>query len=169
MTRRFSIFLLLILLVNLAGFYGYFIFRLNQIHEESRATLKFLPESELEYFRLTPKDYTRAKVNNREILINGKMYDVARINVSKEKVEVYALHDEAEDDLLAFIREVMNNAEKDGQAPSVFSQFTSLQFLQPALGCLPDLSGIQIIHRTGLVLSSFNASQTVLSPPPRSV
>jgi hypothetical protein len=94
---------LLLLLVNISGFYGYFIVRLNQLHEESREALKYLPDSELDHFVLSPQEFKKARVNEREVLINGKMYDIARVHTGSEMIEVFALHDEAEDDLLAFI------------------------------------------------------------------
>ena len=169
MSRRITVFILFILLVNLTGFYGYFIFRLNQIHEESRQALKFLPDSELDHFILTSEEYRKAKVNDHEILIADKMYDVARVKFRHEVVEIFALHDEAEDDLLAFIKEVMNNAEKDGQAPSVFSQFAFLQFMQPVFDWSFDFSGTAIVHHTGLVIVPFSADEIIHSPPPRSL
>ena len=89
MSRRITVFILFILLVNLTGFYGYFIFRLNQIHEESRHVLKLLPDSELDHFILTSEEYRKAKVNDHEILIADKMYDVARVKFRHEVVKIF--------------------------------------------------------------------------------
>lgn len=169
MSRRFSFFLLLLLLINIAGFYGYFLVRLNQLHEESREALKNLPETELEHFVLTPESYKNAIVNKREVLINGKMYDVAKVSHEAGKIHVFALHDEAEDDLLAFIEEVMDNAGKDGQAPSVFSYFTSLNFLKSGFNWIPDSEFTPVTHDTGFLFNVVCCGQSVTSPPPRLV
>lgn len=169
MTRRICLFILIIFLVNLVGFFGFFLIRLNQIHEESREALKFLPDSELDHFTLNPEEYQAAIINEREILIHDRMYDVARIVITEHQVDVYALHDEAEDDLLAFIKEVTNNAEKDGPAPSIFSQFASLQFLIPPFGWNTERSEKIIHHQTAYIICRLNTDFLILSPPPRSV
>jgi hypothetical protein len=169
MSRRFSILLLLLLLVNISGFYGYFIVRLNQLHEESREALKYLPDSELDHFVLSPQEFEKARVNEREVLISGKMYDIARVNTGSEMIEVFALHDEAEDDLLAFIEEVMSNAGKDGKAPSVFSQFSSLIFLKSGFRWDTSSVATSVIHNSRFIFKNISSEHNTLTPPPRSV
>lgn len=169
MLRRTSLFVLAILLVNLTGFFGYFMIRLNQIHEESKEALKYLPDSELDYFKLTPEEYRSSIINKREVRINDRMYDVARVIINENQVELYALHDEAEDNLLAFIRKVMTNIEKDGAAPSVFSQFAALHFLPSFFDWHAKLLETKIHHHTGYFIFLMNHNYLNLSPPPRSV
>lgn len=167
MIRRAPLLLLFLVLVNIAGFYGYFLVRLHGIHEESRAALRFLPDSDLERFVVSEEDFERISVNDREVEVNGKMYDVARKKFLNGYVEFFALHDEAEDDLFAFIEEVILNTEKDGNAPPVFSQFSSLHFLGSGFGWEPDLYAALIIHHTPFISKRISPIQTLDSPPPR--
>ena len=169
MIRRAPVLLLFLVLVNIAGFYGYFLVRLHLIHEESRAALRFLPDSELERFVVSEQEFQSIRVNEREVEIDGKMYDVARKRAINGIVEFFARHDEAEDDLLTFIEEVITNSEKDGPAPSVFSQFSTLHFLRSGFGWEPTLFGAWITHETRFVLNNVDFWHTQTTPPPRSV
>lgn len=169
MIRRASLFLLFLVLVNIAGFYGYFLVRLHLIHEESRVALRFLPDSELERFVVSEQEFQSIRVNEREVEIDGKMYDVARKKFANGYVEFFARHDEAEDNLLAFIEKVITNSEKDGKTPLVFSQFSTLHFLRSGFGWEPTLFGASITHETRFVLSNPDFCSTQTTPPPRSV
>lgn len=169
MIRRTPLLLLFLVLVNIAGFYGYFLVRLHLIHEESRVALRFLTDYELERFVVSEQEFQSIRVNEREVEIDGKMYDVARKKYVNGYVEFFARHDEAEDGLLTFIEEVIANSEKDEKTPSVFSQFSTLHFLRSGFGWDPTLFGAWITHETRFVLSIADFWQTQTTPPPRSV
>lgn len=168
MKRLFSFLILVLLLVNMAGFYGYFIIRLQEIHEESRQAISALPGSQLEKFYFTKVAFQRARVDDREIRVEGKMYDIAFIRNVDDGLMVFALHDDAEDDLLAFISEVMSNASKDGKAPIVFSQFTSLQFVLNCFEWNPVVLFDEIKHHTSIQNSLVEISPAIQTPPPQS-
>lgn len=126
-----ALFLFLLLWIQVAGIYLFFVVRLAQVHEESRDRLKEKPLEELERLDLTETEYKEARVNHREVKLNGKMYDIGRMVRESGKVILYVEHDEAEDDLLAFVEEIWKNSQQDQKPlPSFINHlFTSIYLL----------------------------------------
>ena len=162
--------LLLLMTVNLTGFYGYFIVRMKEIHEEARASLRSLPETALQRFEFSAADFRRSRVEDDEIRVNGRMYDIARMHSDGTTVTVWALHDEAEDNLFSFINKVMDNAAGDDQqAPAAFSHFLSLQFISPSTALLPPGDSITLSHQTRWIAFSPQGLPGSAVQPPEAV
>lgn len=97
-----------------------------------RAALKRKPDHELDILVLSRQAYAEAKVEEHEIRVNGKMYDVARTKVSGNRVTVYCLHDEAEDDLMGFFAEIIGTPlEENSPVPDEILEFISMDFIAP--------------------------------------
>ena len=169
MRKVASLFFLLLMTVNLAGFYGYFIVRLQEIHAEARAALRLLPESRLQRFEFSKDEFRRMTVEDSEVRVNGRMYDIARTVNSGSSVVVWAMHDEAEDDLFAFINTVTNNAAGDDQqAPSALTSFLTLQFISPVTLALVSAPVSRDAHRTSWIeVQPRSASNDTWMPPER--
>jgi hypothetical protein len=130
--RIYSVAFLLILLVNSAGFYIYYVIQLQQIKEEMREALKLKPDYELNILVLSRQAYAEAKVEDHEIRVNGKMYDVARTKISGDQVTVYCLHDKAEDDLMGFLAEIIRTPLKENShVPDEILEFIGMDFIAP--------------------------------------
>jgi hypothetical protein len=156
-----------ILLLQVAGSYVYFIVRLSGIRQEMREHLKDKPDHELTMLTFTQEQFKKAKVDDHEVKVNGKMYDIARVVVKGNKVLVLALHDEAEDNLLAFLNEMVKRSSKDKKpVPPSLLQLLTLQFLVIE-NATPLISGVLIDHITPYRTwgSSFRAG--IETPPPR--
>jgi hypothetical protein len=124
------IFFLCLLLIQAAGCYIYFVSRLITIRKEMREQLKYLPEEQLTRFYLTAEEFRKARVEDHEIKISGKMYDIARISEQGNRIMVLALHDEAEDNLFAFLSEIVSRSAKDKKpVPVQIEQLLTLHFL----------------------------------------
>lgn len=143
-------FFLLILLTQLAGYYGYFGFRLYAIHEKAREALRHLPAESLHQLRLARHEFLALGDDGyREFEWNDRMYDVARVEISGDEALVFALPDEAEDDLLSFLKAVTENASKDHQpTPNSFISFLSLSFLCTDTDVIPNPEAMEVIHCT---------------------
>jgi hypothetical protein len=127
-----ALFLFLLVWIQVAGIYLFFVVRLAQVHEESRDRLKEKPLEELERLELTEAEYAEARVNDREVKLNGKMYDIGRMVRESGKVILYAEHDEAEDDLLAFVEEIWKNSQQDQKpVPSFVIHIFTVVYLLP--------------------------------------
>jgi len=170
MKRIAALLLLLLMAVNLAGFYGYFILRMKEIHAEARAALRHLPDTSLERFEFPVEVFRNVRVEDDEIRVNGRMYDIARTEKTTDTVVVWALHDEAEDDLFAFINKVMDNAgQDDRQVPADLTQFLSLQFLTPATILIPEVPAVHSRHHTiWMAFDAQSSPERACKPPQRS-
>jgi hypothetical protein len=165
--KALSVFVLIIFLAHFAGFYIYFFTQLQVVRQEMRAKLKALPPEELELFTLSTSEYQKAKVEDHEIKIVGKMYDIARIVEKNGKVLVYCLHDKAEDGLLSFLDKILKLPLKDKKTSPQLVKFTILSYILPSTprwgNSAPKL--LNVFTHYHLHFSSFFPS--LESPPPR--
>lgn len=156
-----------ILLLQVAGSYVYFIARLSGIRSEMREQLKDKPDEQLTLLTLTADEYQKAKVNDHEVKVNEKMYDIARIVVQEDKVLVYALHDEAEDNLLALLNEMVKRSSKDKKpVPAQLIQLLTLLFI-PVDNLFPQNNSVTLEHHTAYSETILSFASAIDSPPPR--
>lgn len=167
--KRIPAFLLFaILLVNTAGFYVYYFITLQRIHREMKAKLRTLPEEELTRLVLSNEDYRKSLVEEDEIKVSGKMFDVGRTQVLKDSVIVFGVYDEKEDDLLALMNEIVSKPfDKDSGVTGSVLQFITLTFLpgQNVGNLLCD--GHIVKHDSIYFISLSDSLLRQEAPPPR--
>jgi len=116
---------------------------------------------------LTQEEFKKSRVEDHEVKVNGKMYDIARITVKDNHVLVYALHDEAEDNLLAFLDEMVDRSSNDKKpVPSQLLELLTLQFVIIEINT-PSQTGIPIKHLTPYHTTISAVDSGLESPPPR--
>lgn len=165
--KLIGIVFLSVLLLQVAGSYVYFIVRLSGIRSEMREQLKYKPDEELTLLTLTKEEFRKAKVNDHEVKVDEKMYDIARIVVQHDKVLVYALHDEAEDNLLALLNEMVERSSNDKKpVPSQLIQLLTLQFVIIE-NKIPALTGVSVVHTTPYQVFLPSFISVIEIPPPR--
>jgi hypothetical protein len=157
-----------VLVVQFAGLYCYYAFRLIEIRYEMEEDLARMPLHQLEKFTFTLTDYEKAKVEDKELKVNGKMYDVAKIERQNDLIVAYVLHDESEDDLISFVEMIMKKSHNDGKSkPEQLLKLISLQYL-PTMFNLTDLP-LQSHIAVTLINSTYDPFEPGLhTPPPRS-
>ncbi len=166
--KLFSILLISLLLLNFAGLLLYFPLQLFRIHLQMKMALKNLPDEKLEVFSFSRNDFNKAKVDDDEIKINGKMFDIARRKVQGDTIIIYALHDKAEDNLLAFLDEIVKPASHDRSSPPTqIVKFITLTFLTSIQNYLNYFESSAIELSTAYLISDFFYSPSIESPPPR--
>lgn len=155
-------------MVQVGGCYIYFVGRLAAIRTEMREQLKHLPEEQLTRFQFTPEEFLKARVEDHEIKVGGKMYDIARVIKQADQILVLALHDEAEDNLLAFLSEMVSRSANDKKpVPVEVEQLLTLSFLPESFITLQN-SVSEVIHTTPYKEVGSIAFFTCELPPPRS-
>lgn len=160
-------FWLALLLVHLAGFYVYFVFRLEAIHEAAKEAVHHMSDEELERLEFFPTEFARFGDEPDEIRHNGKMYDIARVEHHHGKIIVFALHDRDEDNLFRFISAVIQTAGQDHQpAPLSLTQFLMLQFIPTFRLVLPDPGFKSVLHCTIFSIHFSDVISQPLVPPP---
>lgn len=132
-----------------------------------RAQLKFYPSDQLQCIKLSAIEYKKSKVDEHEIRVDGKMYDISRIQFEGDSVFVYGIHDKAEDSLLAFLDKILSLPLKDKRGPNQVLKFTALTFILPvALQYNASLYVIPIAE-TQYLTSPITFIQLPDSPPPK--
>jgi hypothetical protein len=159
-----------LLLANFTGGYVYFFVRGMQIKRDMHELLKNLPDDELELIILTPEEFKTARVEYHEIKVDGKMYDIARIQTIDEALHVYCVHDEEEDNLLTFLNAVLNNIQNDRQSiPNAIVQFTGLQYLPVDEIVILISKATEITHRVLYTQAGYELLLPITTPPPKSL
>ncbi len=167
MKKGFGIVLLSLLFLQVGGGYVYFVARLSSIRLEMWEQLKTLPDHELTLLTLSEPEFKKAKVDDHEVKVDGNMYDIARIERREGKVFVFAKHDEAEDNLLSFLQEMLNRSANDKKpVPNQFIQILTLDFILTE-NELPENSSVYIIHDCNYISVLYNYYPFVDAPPPR--
>lgn len=156
------------MLCNGAGFYVYYVLQLQQIRMEMRGALKQTPDHLLDKFTLSQKDFKEAKVEDHEVMVDGKMYDIARVQMRSDSVFVYCLHDEKEDDLLILVDYLVScPVTKKDSIPGVVMRFLSLTFLIPSTHFgLPERS-LTPVNFAPYTFDIKLFAREIHSPPPR--
>ncbi len=167
MKKLFSIGLVSVFLLHFAGVYTYFGVRLMAIRQEMRLLLKATPDEKLELIQLTKSEYQKSLHEEDELELNGKMYDIARVEVKEGIYFVYALHDGAEDNLLGFLNEILKRSSSDKKpVPSQLVSFMTWVYL-PVQNEFRFSSESVSIGNTRYLDLYAAFSSVVESPPPR--
>ena len=158
------------MLFNGAGFYLYYVAKLQQIRSEMREALKSLPESELNVLKMSMAQFLEATVDEHEIKVKGRMYDIARIVISKNSVTVYGKHDEKEDNLIALLDHFITAPLKEKDVShSAATSLLLLTFIEPARLSLffPRGYRLQLVPKYLFTIKTFKPAPE--GPPPRSL
>lgn len=158
---------LLILAANLVGGYLYFGIRIIHLHNEKRAELRKKDVSELEVITLSLKQFKRVLVEDDEMELNDKMYDIARTVIKGDTIVVYCLHDSNEDNLLSLLDSILSNSTKDKKpVPASVLGFLNLMCL-PIQFTKEDIQSINQSHSTAYFFSKGSSQSLILGPPPK--
>lgn len=167
MKRSSAIAILLVLAIHFAGFYVYFFLRMVEIHRESKEALRLLPVEALVEIVVPAREVKSDWLDEMEFEWQGKMYDIASIQTTGNTVHFYCYHDEAEDNLLAFLDHVARQSNNDKRSvPSSLTDFFSLQFL-PSIPTESRCIQMTLIGATPYVRVCIPFVALPDAPPPR--
>lgn len=123
----------------------------------------------LQKISLPAGEYSLAKRGDDEIEWGGKMYDIASIQFKNGNVEVMALVDEAETNLVALMAKITQAVSSDTKTPpTTLMQYLSLTFTAPVpVENLSSPTAQTIVHRTAYNESDSEAHHLIALPPPR--
>jgi hypothetical protein len=162
-----SIFLLIIMLLNGAGFYAYFAVELWQIKTEMHERLNQLPAEQLELVTLGYAEFKDKGVDEGELMYSGKMYDIARVVYCDDHIEVYCLHDEKEDNLFSFIDGIISKplTKNQGLSNEIVQQI-GICYILPNHFVIPQSDFQNIVHNKDFQFFHLSAvPETRLRPP----
>ena len=82
---------------------------------------------------LSLNDFQKDKINDHEISINGKMFDIKSISVKGNKVELLALNDSKEESIIENINKSGNNGDQQNQElPTRLFKLLALFYISPS-------------------------------------
>jgi hypothetical protein len=166
MNRLFTIPALTIFGFQFFGMYGYFVFRSVSIQQEMQELLRNTPQAQFQQFVFTKTEFSDAKVDDDELRVNGKMFDVAGVNFRNGSVIVYALSDPAEDELFAFLGDILENAPPDQQhAASQLIKLMTLHYLQSTF-IISSPDPVRELHSSVYHFSEGTIEPPFTTPPP---
>ena len=163
----FSVAFLSLIVLNVVGGYFYFWYRAVLIKQEMRLAIQTLPDEKLETLTLTVEEFQKSRIDDHEVKVDGKMYDVARITTDGEWVKIFCVQDKAEDNLLSFLDSFLNRMQNDQNPPGVISSFSLLQFLHVEFNFQVSIHPVYSIAETPYQSNYYFIDRSVYSPPPR--
>ncbi len=82
---------------------------------------------------LSLNDFQKDKINDHEVSINGKMYDIKSISIKKNKVELLAVNDLKEESIIEKINRSLNDGNQQNQElPNHLFKLLTLFYISPA-------------------------------------
>ena len=133
-----------------------------------RSKIKTLPADQLDIVTISKTEYRNSLRGDDEIEVNGKMYDIARVEINSDHIIIYGLHDSSEDNLFSFLDQVLKNATQDSQqASSTLFQFNFLSFVLPSDYSVENLSVFIFRPFTSYLIGESSFITTLGTPPPR--
>jgi hypothetical protein len=152
----------------MAGFYALYFVQLTLHHEQMQEAIKDLPENQLEKFSFTPEEFEKVKRNNREITVEGRMYDIANLQHINNIIIVWALHDEKEDSLLSLITHLVEKPVEKGFPVQVF-QFLGMMYVVPEFELKPVKEVTNEFVTMYRMMISENTSGIQVPPPEQGI
>ena len=136
MKKLFAIFSILLFAFTLCGAMLIFKFQQMGIHNEMERTIAASKKSsEINILKLSYQEFQANKTSENEIRLNGKMYDIAKIEFENNFVIVHCINDTKEENLFASLAKFFSSPknstqQQDNSLPQQFVKFLSLNFLQ---------------------------------------
>ncbi|HZV67939.1 MAG TPA: hypothetical protein VFG10_00255 [Saprospiraceae bacterium] len=89
-------------------------------------------ETPFEQITLSLPDYLKDKINNHEISIEGKMYDIKSVSISGDKVTLLVINDPHEENILKKLKEVLTGRKQSkSNRPHQLRPIHTLKYLSP--------------------------------------
>ncbi|MBS1545024.1 MAG: hypothetical protein JST14_15415 [Bacteroidetes bacterium] len=167
MKKAWAILIITLFAAHSVGFYAWFVLRLSDIHTAAKEQLSLVPFDHLSRLQIPAKSFNREWLSDLEFKWEGKMYDIAKLEMDGDFVIVYALHDADEDELLSLLDTVLRTSQQDQKpVPDAVVQFLSLIFVQPVSEFKLQItfSASRAEYNCRLFCS---ADRQVVSPPPQ--
>lgn len=153
-------------MVNTGGLYLLLAGRLMGHRMERREMIKRLPREKLIRLVLSPEEFARYKVDDHELKIDGKMFDIATTRVVGDQLEVLCIRDAEEEGLLGIMRALHREpVQKSNAIPAVIGYLGLLYILEES--SFEFYSTRVMWHQTTYINSFSNISLSRPSPPPR--
>jgi hypothetical protein len=115
---------------------------------------------------LSLREYQKSKTGARELLIDGKLYDIKSEKISGSTIELLVINDSKEEGIWNEIKSYFNRSKQNDNFPQQLCQLLLLTYIAPEAEELVFLSPSKTISFTELTVYSESCFFTITSPPP---
>ena len=128
-------------------------------------------DERLEKLILTKEVYYASKVNHFEICLDGKMYDIKSVVMQGEIVELLAIHDQEEENILVEIRKLIcNSSDKHLPYPQLLNRLLTVFYDQVSLSVIvPEEISLLHCNSSNDDMKLTLGVKVVSTPPPESL
>jgi hypothetical protein len=172
--KSITSFLLLIILVQVMGYYLAFRIRQNEVKEEMHAYLKsHTNDQHLTHFHLPLhngelNDERFTWDNDNEFEFAGKMYDVIERNVSGDAVVLHCLEDAKETELLKVFEQMQKSESQKGKSRTAsLVQLISTLYLPMQASPIAPAPAEATNDFNSYTSSTVERAADILTPPPQ--
>ena len=109
----------------------------------------------------------KQKINENEILIDGKLYDVSSYSIKGNTIQLLVMSDEKEENILEKIKEFTTGTTKHSPFPEQMLQLLTLTYILTDCTHKFGLQQISQQKYTQLCANVFSVTGEVSSPPPK--
>jgi hypothetical protein len=167
MNRPFAFFVACVFTLQLCGFYTYYFFRNIQLHANvfERLEKNIQPEA----MTMSAKAFNDNLVEENELRIEGKMFDIKKIDAADDSVKITVLRDIEEEILVEFLSDLISGTthETNDNLPGQVLQIFQLTFLPSSFSFsvkdISPASSLAVLNSE----SPLTANTFLITPPPR--
>lgn len=153
-------------MLQLSGAYLFFGAQVVIHRQEMRARVRQLPDGALTRLELSDAAWEKAHIEEDELELDGRMWDIARVAREGNRWVVFAIRDAHEENLWSWL-EWLLQAEGDSKHPPLpliklfASKFVPSQIIVP-------VNGFRLVaNNSRYLLMQSDFEPGILSPPPR--
>jgi hypothetical protein len=131
MKKYFSYFFILLIFIQSGGIFWWLKVEQIAIHQEMQDLLAESSFNQYIELNLPVKEYyDNLKDDGKELLLNGKLYDIKSVSIVNGRAKIKAIHDEKEENiLLHIVHFVKHSNSKQKQIPASLAQLMLLCYL----------------------------------------
>ena len=128
-------------------------------------------DERIERLVLTKEVYRAAKVNHFEICMEGKMYDIKSVSMQGDTVELLAIHDKDEENILEDIRKLIcHSSDKQLPYPKLLNNLLTMYYDQVLFSAIvPDILNLMNTSSSNDNVKLTFTIKNVSTPPPKRV
>jgi hypothetical protein len=122
----------------------------------------------LEKVNLSILEYEQLRIDESEVMVEGKLYDVAALEIYNDSVTLYVLHDEDEENLLALMDSFLEKNSQRQKSSRVLLKYFSSVYLASSF-TLPFASVEDVCSQSLNDDPYLSVSPSIATPPPKTL
>ena len=111
-------------------------------------------------------EFQKSKINDSEIFLDGKMYDIKSVSIVGNKVSLLAINDTEEKNIIDKIKKLIMNEGSKEDIPYPVVKFLYLSYIPPVHNHSLFIEGISNIDFASFCVAIVSRATAVFSPPP---